>query len=205
MTDTYLEIKQQREAYKELKGETIFGHLFGFILFWAGILINLPIYGSNLINVIICISIISIGLISILFAIIVPTFLRWPYKAFMYIGKKIGSVIFLLLLAVIYLSLVLPVGLIKKKKRKNYGYFTWNSDFEDDENTFEDIKILDNMNINYRTKSSFLRNIYILFGTLVRNKRIFLIPAAVTLVIVGLMLIFTASNIIINFFIYTLF
>jgi len=202
---SYLQTKQQREAYENQKGEIVFGLLGGFILLVFGIMNNWPIYGSFNVFAIMSYIIISIGLILILLGIVAPALLRLPYKGFVFIGKKIGSALLLLLLTVIYGLMVLPVGLFMRKKRKHLGFFTWTGNFPYEETSFEAIKDWDKTDAEGSIKSPFLKNIYKLFGTLVRNKRAFLIPATVVLVLLGLILFFAASNVVFNFFIYTLF
>lgn len=205
MTDSYLQEKQQRKAYEDQKGEIVFGLLGGFILLVFGIMNNWPIYGSFNLFAIISYVFITIGLCFILLGIIAPSLLRLPYKGFVFIGKKIGNSLLLVFLTVIYIIMVVPVGLIMCKKHKDLGFIAWSGEFSYEEKAFEEIGTDVKKDVAGSIKSPFLKNIYKLFGTLVRNKRAFLIPAAVVLVIVGLILFFAASNIIFNFFIYTLF
>jgi len=205
LTDSYLQKKQQREAYENQKGEIIFGLLGGFILLFFGIMNNWPVYGSFNLFEIMSLALIASGLCLILLGIIAPALLRLPYKGFVFIGKKIGSVIFFVFLTIVYGVIILPVGLIIRRKRKNLGFLTWSGDFPYEEKAFEEIRTGDTNNADSSIKSPFLKSLYDLFGTLVRNKRAVLIPAAIVLVIIGLILFFAASNIIFNFFIYTLF
>lgn len=205
MIDSYLEKKQQREAYEDQKGEIVFGLLGGFILLVLGIMNNWPIYGSFNVFAVMSYLIITVGLCLILLGIVAPAFLRLPYKGFVLVGKKIGSAVLMVLLTVIYGVIVLPVGLFVRKKRKHMGFYTWTGDFPYEETAFEVIKDRAQQDFESSIKSPFIRNIYKLFGTLVRNKRMFLIPAAIVLVLLGLLLFFAASNVVFNFFIYTLF
>lgn len=206
MTDSsYLQIKQRREVYEDQKGEIVFGLLGGFILLLFGIMNNWPIYGSFNLFAIMSLAIIATGLCLIFLGIVAPSLLRLPYKGFVFIGKKIGNALLLVFLTVIYGVMVLPVGLIMRKKRKSLGFFSWSGDFPYKETSFEEIETAENNGFEGSIKSPFLKNIYKLFGTLVRNKRAFLIPAAVILVLLGLILFFAASNVVFNFFIYTLF
>lgn len=202
---SYLQTKRQRDAYENQKGEIVFGLLGGFILLVFGIMNNWPICGSFNVFAIMSYIIISIGLILILLGIVTPALLKLPYRGFVFIGKKIGSALLLVFLTVIYLIMVLPVGLIMRKKHINLGFLTWTGDFPYEETAFEAIKDRVQQDFEGSIKSPFLRNIYKLFGTLVRNKRAFLIPATVILVLLGLILFFAASNVVFNFFIYTLF
>jgi len=205
LTNSYLQKKKQHEAYEDQKGEIVFGFIGGTIILLSGILNNWPVYGSFNLYAVMSIVFIAIGLCLLLLGFIAPALLKWPYKGFVSIGKKIGEAIFLVLLAVIYFIMVIPVGLIMRKKRRSLGFFTWNGDYPYEEKAFEKIGTGGEKDIDSAIKSPFLKNIYKFFGTLVRNKRFFLIPAAVILVLVGLILFFAASNIVFNFFIYTLF
>lgn len=205
MTDSYLQTKKQREAYEEQKGEIVFGLLGGTVLLLAGILNTWPIRGIFGLTDIICLVIIFAGICFVLLGIAAPALLKYPYKGFIFIGEKIGEEVLLIILSLIYLVLIIPVGLIMRKKRKSLGFFTWSGEFPYKEKTFEEITESGSKDIDTTIKSSFLRNIYKLFGTFIRNKSFFLVPAAVILVLLGLILFFAASNIVFNFFIYTLF
>jgi hypothetical protein len=205
LTNSYLQIKKQREAYETQKGEIVFGLLGGTVLLMFGILNNWPVNGASKFFTVLSLAIMLTGIFLILSGIVVPVLLKQPYKGFVFIGKKIGEGILISILTVIYLIMVIPVGLFMRKKSKDSGFLAWSGKFPYEERKFEEIKHKNSENIDNTIRSSFLRNIYKIFGTLIRNKRFFLIPAAIILVVLGLILFFAASNIIFNFFIYTLF
>jgi hypothetical protein len=205
LTNSYLQTKRQREAYEEQKGEIVFGLLGGFLLLVLGIVNNWPIYGSINVYAIMSYIIIAIGLCFLLLGIIAPALLGLPYKVFVFIGKKIGSAILIILLTIIYGVMVFPVGVFMRKKRKRTGFFTWTGNFPYEETSFQTIRTDDKKNAGSSIKLPFLKSLYNLFGTLIRNKRTFLIPTTVVLVLLGLILFFAASNVVFNFFIYTLF
>jgi len=205
LTDSYMKNKKQREEYEEQKGEIIFGFFGGTVILLAGIMNSWPVYGSLNLYAVVSLVFIAIGLCLLLIGFIAPALLKLPYKCFVFIGKKFGEAVLLIFLAVIYFIMVIPVGFILRRKRRSLGFFTWNGDYPYEEKAFEKIRTDGGKDINSTIKSPFLKNIYNFFGTLVRNKRAVLIPAAIVLVIIGLILFFAASNIIFNFFIYTLF
>lgn len=205
MTNTYLEIKNQRDEYEETKGETIFGLFFGFVLILAGLFNNLPVYGSISLNVVICIVILSTGLLLMLMAVAVPSVLKYPYKGFVFLGKLIGRAVFLVLLTLIYIVLVLPVGLFIRRKRKDFGFQNWNNKYVGKDTAFENINTTGIEGVDEISKRSFLRNIYNLFSLFIRNRRLPLIPVAIILILLGLILFFISSSVVFNFFIYTLF
>jgi len=207
LTDSYLQKKKQREAYEDQKSEIIFGLLAGTVLFLFGLLYPFPVDPLLKFTVynVISIGLINIGLCMILLGIIVPAFLELPYKGFVFLGKKIGEAILLIFLAVTYFIIVLPVGLIIRKRRSSLGFFTWSGDYPYEEKSFEKIGAGGGMDIDSTKNFPLLENIYKLFGTLIRHKRSFLIPIVIILLLLGLILFFAASNIVFNFFIYTLF
>lgn len=205
MTESYLQAKRRREACEEQKGEIVFGLLGGFLLLVLGVMNNWPIDRQFGFFTVMSYVFIAAGLCFILVAVVVPALLKWPYKGFVFLGRKIGGAVLMVLLTVIYGLIVLPVGLLFRHKRKQAGFYSWTGSFPYKDASFETMGAKEQKGFESPVPAQLPGKIYMLFETLVRNKRVFLIPAAVLLILLGLILFFAASNIVFNFFIYTLF
>lgn len=205
MTEPYLEAKKHRDEYTETKGETLFGLFFGFLLFLAGIFNNLPIFGSNMRNAVLCIVILSSGLLLMVIGVAVPSALKWPYKGFVILTKAIGNTVFFVVLTVVYSVFILPVGIFWRRSRNAHHFFEWKKGYNGPNSTFLSFRDKDKAPVSEKQRHPFIRTIVDIFGTFVANKRISLVPVLVILVLLGLLLFFVSTSTVFNFFIYTLF
>jgi len=199
MTETYLERKTRRDAVEEEKNHIIFGLMGGIILMLAGGLNWLTATGAWEIA---CICIAALGLIFVLLAIVVPALLKYPYRAFRFFGNTMGKTIFSVILTVLYVLLILPVGLLQRRKRESQGYFTWEQPPPEARSMFADLARIGGP--EKAGSASYFGIAYRLLAVFAANRKFILIPIVIILVIVGLVLFFVSSNVM-TAFIYTLF
>lgn len=186
-------INKRNEVLKKNKERDnyIFGLCFGFFV----LLLNLYLFLStpvlkiqNLIHIIFM----FLGCIFILLATIYPNSLDLVHKIFKKVLSFIGSIIFKIILFVIYFIFVVPVGLIiKSKERKN-------------------LKIMDTNFVDYKTENNFenkkngFYNIFQIFRIFNNERYALMLPLIIVLIIIGILLIFVQSSVVTPF-IYTLF
>jgi len=198
LNEPYIERKKQRDTMEEQKNESIFGLMGGLILMAAGALNWLSATGPW---EVVCICIFAIGFIFFLLGIVVPAFLKYPYRAFRFWGNAAGKALFAAVLAVLYCLLVFPIGLFMRRKREEQGYHSWNKEPPKPRSMFADIKQTQPLK---KTKASYFGILYSLLSVFIINRKFILIPATIILVIVGLVLFFVSSNVV-TAFIYTIF
>ena len=200
MKKTYLELKKDRDILEKEKNQIIFGLMGGIILMAVGAL-NWLSSGPGVWEIV-CICIAALGVIFFLLAIIVPAFLKYPYKAFRFWGNLVGKVLSAVVLAILYFLFIFPVGLFLRRKREEQGYFSWGDARPQPRSMFADLTQSENQPDS--AKASYLGILYRLLVLFAANKKYVLIPAVIVLVIVGLILFFVSTNVVTGF-IYTLF
>jgi len=200
LAETYLTKKKRSDAVEEEKNRIIFGLMGGIILIAFGALNWLSATGLWEIA---CVCLAALGLLLVMLAVVVPAFLKYPYKAFRFFGNTAGKVVFAVVLAVLYFVFILPVGLILRRKREAQGYFTWKNTPPKPQSLFVAVTQTDGSATKKR-KASYLGITYQLFSVFAGNRKYILIPVVIILVIVGLVLFFVSSNVM-TAFIYTLF
>jgi len=200
MKKTYIELKKDKDILEEEKNQIIFGLMGGIILMVLGAL-NWLTSGPGVWEIV-CICIAALGAVFFLLAIIVPAFLKYPYKAFRAWGNFVGKILFSFVLAILYLLFIFPVGLFLRRKREEQGYFTWDGTPPPPHSIFADLTQSENQ--ARTTKASYLGILYRLLALFAANRKYILIPAVIVLVIVGLILFFVSTNVVTGF-IYTLF
>lgn len=192
MTDNYINLKKEKETLKATKDNYFFGICFGSIL----ILISFCklIFSINTTKYdIFYILLMVFGALIIITAIIYPNLLSILKKFLSKIFNFIGTIIFDIILTIIYFLLVCPFGIFIKKKQENNSISN---------STFVDYKY-DSSIININ-KHSFIYQISKLFKFFFNEKYIMLIPVLIILIIIAVLLIFVQSSAIAPF-IYTIF
>lgn len=200
MTETFIEKYSKKKVIEERNNEILFGLIGGTLLSSGGFLKFLTSEGPLMYG---CIVVCVLGICVFLVAIIVPSVLKYPCKAFLFLGNKTGTIVFTVVLTVVYSVLILPVGLLLRNRRQRYGFYCWEGSFCEDETAFETLKTHKSTESGF-TRSSFLWSLYRVFGTVTHNKRYFLIPAIIILVLAGAILFFVSSNVVV-YFVYPLF
>ena len=198
MAESYIERKKRRDAIEEEKNHIIFGLMGGIILMLVGGL-NWLSAGQGF-GEIVCVCVTALGLLLVLLAIVVPALLRYPYKAFRFFGNTAGKAVFAILLTALYVLLILPVGLILRRKREAQGYFTW----EQPPAPRSLFRTIDHTAAAKTGKASYFGIVYRLLSIFAANRKFILIPIVIILVIAGLILFFVSSNVM-TAFIYTIF
>lgn len=198
MAESYLERKKRRDDMEELKNETIFGLMGGILLMLVGAVNWLMATGLREVA---CVCSFALGFLAFALAIAVPSLLKYPYKAFRFLGNAAGKAVFAAVLTVFYFLLVFPIGLFLRRKREEQGYFTWNAAQPKPRSTFLGIPRAAGSKAG---KASYFGILYNLVSGFVTNGKAVLIPVVVILVILGLILFFVSSNVI-TAFIYTIF
>lgn len=198
---SYIRKQKEFEKDKITKDMGLFGIVGGVVLFGVGglnYLNNTGIVGT------IWFVVASIGFALIALGLIVPDILVRPYNVLLGITSVIGNTIFRVLLLFVYYILIVPFGMITKKKREQYGYLSWDND--------ENLTLIntsfdewDESEAQNKRKSNGMLTVFInVIGMMIERKQIFMIPAIIVLVILGLLLFFASSTVLAPF-IYTLF
>lgn len=200
MKKSYLELKKDKDALEEEKNYSVFGLMGGIILMAVGALNWLSSGPGKWEIIYICIA--ALGLIFFLLALIVPTFLKYPYKVFRAWGNLVGKAVFVVVLAILYFLFIFPIGLLLRHKRETEYYFTWGDNPPKSRSVFADLAQQETK--VHAAKTSYLGILYRLLALFVANKKYILIPAVVVLAIVGLVLFFVSANVMTGF-IYTIF
>jgi len=199
MTATYLEQKQRRDAMARRKDESVFGLVSGLLLLSAGAIRWLSAADAWDIASL-CLA--GLGLAFFLLGMAAPSLLRWPYRGFRFFGNLMGKAVFAVVLTALYLLLVLPVGLLSRRKRLAQGYVTWDKTPPKAQSMFADWNPTGSGGKD--GGSSYFGILYRLLALFIANRKIILIPVLVVLVLVGLILFFVSSNVV-TAFVYTLF
>ena len=200
---SYLQRKRQNSAREEEKNQIIFGLMGGVILMIAAALTWLS--SQKGLREIVCIFIFALGVLFFMLAIVVPSLLKYPYKAFRFWGNLVGRAVFTIVLTILYFLLVFPVGLLLRRKRAGQGYYAWAQAQPKARSMFIDIAQTDIHNDSpMAMKASYFLILYKLLAVFIANKKYVFIPVVVLLTIAGLILFFVSSNVM-TAFIYTLF
>lgn len=203
LIDSYNEKREERLNYKQLKDLIAFGFFFGLVITFIGFTESLC-YTSWLKRFFYGVFILGLSIIIISLAF--PILLKYPYRGFELIIRKISNFVLKLLLAVLYCVMVIPVGLIFRKKKQLYGFYEWDNSFEAvNIQYFSDIHYKPNEKANKSiSKYSFLRTLKSIFGTLIQNRFYIVIPLALFIIVLSFVLLFVASGVA-PYFIYSLF
>ena len=200
MNKSYIEQKKARDAVEAEKNYIVFGLMGGIILMLVGVLRWLAADGfREVLYLCVC----ALGLVLFLLGIAVPGLLKYPYKAFRFFGNTVGRAVFATLLTVLYVLLILPVGLLLRRKREAQGYFTWTQEPPEPRSMFADLA-QSKSPAQKSGKASYFEIVYRLLAGLIANGKMILIPIVIILVIAGLILFFVSSNVM-TAFIYTIF
>ena len=198
MRETYLEKKARIDAMEEEKNHIIFGLMGGTIQMIVGALNWLTAAGAW---EVVCVCVAALGLLLVLPAIVVPAFLKYPYKAFRFFGNTMGKVIFAVILTALYCLFVLPVGLVLRRNREAQGYLSWEQESPEPRSLFADI---DRSATQKTGRASYFGIVHRLLAVFAANRKFILIPIVIILVIVGLVLFLVSANVVTGF-IYTIF
>lgn len=176
--------KKLKKSYE--RDNYFFGLCFGFILLLVNsyFFLSRPINKSDYINLLFMI----IGVVFILAATIYPNILSPIHSVFKKVLNFVGSLVFKIVLTIIYFIFVVPVGLIIKSKNKNNNV---ESNFTDYDNNIQN------------NRKGFL-NLLQIFRIFSNEKYILMMPLIIILIIIGILLVFVQSSVIAPF-IYTLF
>lgn len=192
MIDNYIIKRHKKLKASKEKDNYIFGFCFGLFIILINIYFFLTTPDIKIVNII-NLFFILLGILFILLSIIYPNSLDFIHnKILKKIINFIGKIIFNILLVLIYFLLVLPVGLIiKRKERKNNKQI--NTNFY----SCTDIN-------NSQNRKKGIYNILQVFRIFANERYALMIPIIIILIIIGLLLIFVQSSVITPF-IYTLF
>ena len=201
MTKYQMDLNNRR-AYALLKENAIIGLLGGIILIVLGILGYL---GNSGLREKLWAGLILVGVVFFLCGLICPSLMHYPSRAFRAFGNVMGHIIFSLLLSVVYVILILPVGLIMKKKANKYDLMKWETSFDGEICSTLKPKEWDAGN-THQSKESYglLYNLFRLFTYFHMKRQHILLPVLFILILIGLIFFFVASTVIAPF-IYTLF
>ena len=200
MNKSYIETKKERDAFEEEKNHIMFGLVGGVILVLAGALNWLSTTGFW---AVVCVCVFALGVLLLLFALAVPSLLKYPYQAFLFWGNLVGKAVFTVILTILYCLFILPVGLLLRRKRQAQGYFAWDETRPEPRSLFTELPQTDRAKAK-TGKASYFGILYNLLSVFVANRKFILIPVVILLVVVGLILFFVSSNVL-TAFIYTLF
>lgn len=201
MIDLYLNTKDRREQSEALKNYILFGLLFGWVLIVACIIGFFSVRGAL---EILFVTGVLFGILLVCSAVLVPALLRIPYTVVSTITEKIGNILFKVVLSVVYIVIIAPVGMLVKKKRKQYRLYRWDEEYLGEDSCFVASDAQGDKKPKSTTSFPKMMSAYRLFGLIVKNKWSVLIPVTTLLILLGLILFFASTNVV-SFFIYTMF
>jgi hypothetical protein len=201
MTNTYLERRESRLAFHALKREIIFGMVISTMLLGIGawryyVVIDATdaLWGP----------IAVLGALGLLLAVVFPSFWRGPEKALSFVLRKVGGVLFTVLLTVIYAGLVSPVGWALRRIKGADPIYAWEGASPAGMEGWHPKEVLFEANVGRRGKPSLARRFVNVLQFFVRRGHFVFLPTLVILLALGMVLFFVKSSALAPF-IYTLF
>jgi hypothetical protein len=154
-----------------------------------------------------------LGGVAIGVALLVPSLLRWPERAWMALGQVMGKVVMTILLSVIYFTMFWPAGVISRLREGSRSFHSWQSGasgaHEGASGAHEGWNPLARREageeLGARTRA---RSMPLLFGEVLgfffRQGHYIVLPILVMVLCLGLILFFVQSSVLAPF-IYTIF
>lgn len=183
---------------KKQRDNIVFGQLGGLILVLLGV-VRWYADANNEYRLL-HLFVISSGIILIALGFLLPDAVSPVYKIFSYIGNKIGSIVFALVLSFIYFFVVAPISYFVKKRQNEYLLMKW----EDEYPGSEEYGFTSWNPIGGIVHNSFAGSIFRIIGIFAGSGQAIIIPVVLLLVILGVILFFVSSSVMAPF-IYTLF
>ena len=151
-------------------------------------------------------SLIVLGGILMLLAVVLPQSLHWPHKGWMAVGNALGWINSRIILGLVFYIVVTPIGVV----RRWLGKDSMGRRFSPDAASYR-IPRKPRPPVHLETNSRRIRRLRImgeflveLWSFLKQRKKFWLLPIVVCLVLLGSLLVFTSGSVIAPF-IYTLF
>lgn len=194
----YLETIRKKKKKDDLSKFTVFGLILGCLLCILGSMEFLVSTGIKEQAWILCI---LFGCLLIVLGVLTPSTLYYPEKAFRTFANLIGRCLFSILLTIIYVFFITPVGMVYRYFHKS-GFYCWDDSLSGDMMGFTDKK--DECSSINHNRFVMAAQFYIIIGYFIKNKRFFMIPVLVILLVLGLLLFFVSTSVVAPF-IYTIF
>ena len=199
----YLQRLEERLLTSGLKRQIVFGMGLGWILFFLGGFNYYFVVGAHdvLWKTLGC-----IGVLFLVVSIVFPTAFAPLEKLWMMIGKRIGSVIFGVILTAVYFLFFVPIGILVRS-RKSQPFYSWDKVRPiNAEGWVEKRQTLGHLSQNKITtkKRSLVSQAFYVLSFFVKNGNYFLIPVLFILLVFGLLMFFVQTSALAPF-IYTLF
>ncbi len=201
MTNSYINKINQKKEKENLRQAILFGQGTGVVILIIAGLKFLDIISPQTELILKCLMI--IGVILIITGIVFPYVLYYPSKWFKKIINKFFLAILLCILTIVYLLLLVPIGLITRKKwAQQYGFFSWNQQRNDIK--WKGFSNRENRIKNNSKRQNRISAIMATIGYFVERKNFILIPLLCMLLLISLLFFFVTSSIVTPM-IYTLF
>lgn len=193
----YMKKRKIRLEETRIKDSSLFGLVAGTVFMLAGFLRWIVSYnGISYFWAALGI----IGLFIFIAGVLIPQCIIWFYDGIRFIGNKIGHVIFSILLFVVYVLLIIPIGLLIKKKENHYFYAMWEGEYKGEKKSCF-IPWKETMKTEAKGVGG---NALGLLQYLFLNGRAVFLPVVFVLLFLGFILFFVSSSVFAPF-IYTLF
>lgn len=196
----YLSRLQEKKLNKEIKDCAMFGIFTGGIIFlisgWYKLFTTVG--HITLFNCLLTIS----GLMFIC-GVIIPQILYYPQKFLLTIGNFLFEILFKLLLLLVYIFIVIPTGLIYEKKIP-ICYKTWDNKENLETEKWTEKTFDYSLANGSHAHKNFMFSCLNVLKFFITKKQMFLIPAIIAILILGIIFSFIQSSLIAPF-IYTLF
>jgi hypothetical protein len=149
-------------------------------------------------------SLLIIGLVHLVAAVVVPQALAWPERAWMTVARWQGWLVMTTLLTIVYFTLIWPAGYMSR--RRTHGFVAWDDQPPSSTTVWEpiDLEETDSASVagsRYRSLPLLLAGVIAFFF---RRGNYILLPILILLIVLGLVLYFVQSSALAPF-IYTLF
>jgi hypothetical protein len=200
-SENYLDRREARIAALKLKHQIVFGYGVGAVLVFLGGFRCYLVAGTNRP---LWQFVLWIGASTLLVTLLFPSIWTLPERGFRWIAGKIGHVLFLLVLSIVYFLMICPGGWWLRRRQGVVVICEW-TDNRPSGKGWQPKTI---STITHHDASS--RRRYLLFqpflvlGFFIEHRTYFLVPVVIILIVLGLILFFVQTSALAPF-IYTLF
>lgn len=204
---TFLQRKKTRDTVKAVKGTALFGMVGGLILFLLG---GIKWFFSGNPLIFLWATLFFLGVAIFLIALFVPTKLAVVEKGFVKVAHKIGTVIFGLVLSIIFYALLCPVGLILRVMAGRAPFFSWRAANQSglplmDSFWQPKLTVVDHRSaVASAHRAPVVLQLFAVLSYFIKHGHFIYLPILLILLILGLLLFFLKSSSLAPF-IYTIF
>ncbi len=141
---------------------------------------------------------ISAGILLAPLAVVCPAILEAPYKAFSLLTQRVGSLIFALLISIIYFVVISPFGALIRHRKSVTTFYDWNGKDVDSNNIIWRDKPLQeqkfDIKLSGQKKRNFNLTLFYVLAFFLNKRHWLIIPSIVILMVIGIVFFFIQSS-----------